>query len=95
MQIQTDIVFRSRTFQVIVSLFAMANIWSWLRHRLDQACCDQEATIGFPVPFHISGGSSEDAGFYLLGLLLDLAVIATIALIATWIEQLVRSLYRD
>lgn len=73
----------SRTFIITLSLFAVANIWSWLRHRFDTACCDQEMTIGFPFPFHISGGIAGASGFYLLGLLLDIVVALTLALLLT------------
>lgn len=86
---------RSVTFWVVVGLFGLVNVWTWLRHILHPPGGDQETTVGFPVPFHISGGISGAADFYLLGLLLDIAVITTIALTATWIEQIVRSLTRD
>lgn len=82
------------TFWAVTGLFAVANLWSWLRHIVNPVCCDQEATIGFPVPFHISGGIAGAAEFYWLGLLLDLSVVATVALTATWIAQMLRRLNR-
>lgn len=90
MEIRTDRVFRSTTFWVVAGLFAAANLWSWLRHRLSPTCCDQEMTVGFPVPFHISGGIAGMSNFYALGLLLDLAIFLTIALTATWVAHLIR-----
>lgn len=73
----------SRTFIITLSLFAVANLWSWLRHQFDPECCDLETTIGFPFPFHISGGSAGISEFYLLGLLLDIVVALTLALLFT------------
>ncbi|MGI9203335.1 MAG: hypothetical protein ACR2Q3_04970 [Woeseiaceae bacterium] len=71
-------------------MFLFANGWSWLRHYVMPACCDQEMTVGFPVPFHISGGIAGNSNFYLLGLLLDIAIVLTLAITATWIVRLLR-----
>ena len=95
MQIRAKTVYRSATFWVVTGLFAAANLWSWMRHVSNPLCCDQEATIGFPVPFHISGGIAGTASFYLLGLLLDLAIVVTVALTATWIAQMFRRVIRS
>ena len=71
----------SRTFAATLVLFALANAWSWLRHQLDPACCDQEITVGFPFPFLISDGIDSHADFYVLGLLLDVVLALTLALL--------------
>ena len=76
---------RSRAFQATVILFAIANVWSWLQDKLDPVCCDQEMTVGFPFPFHISGGIAGGEKFYLLGLLLDVMLALTLAVLVTWI----------
>jgi hypothetical protein len=81
---------QSRTFIGVTSFFVLANGWSWLRHIIAPTCCDQEATIGFPMPFHISGGIAGNANFYLLGLLLDIAITLTLAITATWMVRLIR-----
>lgn len=47
-------------------------------------------TSGFPVPFHISGGITGQSNFYLLGLLLDIAIALTAAVLITWIVRLFR-----
>jgi hypothetical protein len=95
MRIRADILFRSATFWIVTGLFAVANLWSWLRHVVDPDCCGQESTIGFPVPFHIGGGISGAGQFYWLGLLLDLSVVVTAALTATWIAQMLRRLSQN
>lgn len=86
---------RSRTFVGILALFIAANTWSWARHRIWPTCCDQEVTIGFPVPFHISGGIAGMSNFYLLGLLLDIAIALTISVTLTWVVLLVRRWQAD
>ena len=83
---------RSKSFVTTLVVFAVANVWSWLRHIVFPQCCDIEATIGFPVPFHISGGLAGAANFYLLGLLLDLVIAITLAITATWMMSLIRRL---
>ncbi len=88
MRFSINILKRSRTFQIVMAFFIAANGWSWVRHRFSPECCDQEMTIGFPVPFHISGGIAGLSQFYLLGLLLDAAIALTIAVLMTWIVRL-------
>lgn len=83
---------RSRAFLITVTLFAIGNAWSWLRHKLNPVCCDQEMTVGFPFPFHISGGIAGDASFYVLGLLLDVVLALTIAVSVTWIATALKRL---
>lgn len=82
----------SRSFQVTILLFAAANLWSWLRHRQSTLCCDQEVTVGFPFPFHISGGIAGQQGFYMLGLLLDIVIALTMAFVMMWIAHVLRRL---
>ena len=91
MRISTQILTRSKIFLLTTGLWACANIWTWARHLvLEPACCDLEQTIGFPVPFQISGGIAGESSFHLLGLLLDIALGVTLALILTWIVRLLR-----
>ena len=72
----------------VIVIFAGANVWTWARNRFWPVCCDQEASIGFPVPFHISGGIAGLSEFYLLGLLLDIVTALTFAVTLTWIARL-------
>ena len=81
---------KSTTFHTTWLIFAAANFWSWLRHKLFPVCCDQEISEGFPFPFHISGGISGVSDFYLLGLMLDLFTAVTVAISVTWIVKLFR-----
>lgn len=90
MEFSLEILRRSTAFAVVLALFAVANAWSWLRHKLMPVCCDQEVTVGFPIPFHISGGVAGTSNFYVLGLLLDITLALTIAVLATWIVRLLR-----
>ena len=83
---------RSRSFLITIALFAIGNAWSWLRHKIDPPCCDQEMTIGFPFPFHISGGIAGLESFYVLGLLLDIVLALTLAVLVTWIATALKSL---
>lgn len=83
---------KSRSFQGVIALFAAGNAWSWLRHKIDPVCCDQEMTVGFPFPFHISGGIAGIETFYVLGLLLDLTLALTLAVLATWIVRALKTL---
>jgi len=90
MKITAQSLLRSGPFIGVVAAFVAANAWSWARHKFWPVCCDQEMTIGFPIPFHISGGIAGAANFYLLGLLLDIAVALTVAITITWIVRIVR-----
>jgi hypothetical protein len=83
---------RSRAFLITIVLFAIGNAWSWLRHKIDPLCCDQEMTVGFPFPFHISGGIAGLESFYVLGLLLDIVLALTLAVLVTWIATAFKSL---
>jgi len=68
-------------------LNAAANAWSWLRHRLGEpVCCDHFQNFGFPFTFHRSGGITGRADFFWSGLLLDIVVAWTIAVLLAWIE---------
>jgi len=95
MKFSIQILQRSRPFIAVVAFFLIANIGSWLRHSIWPVCCDQEMTIGFPVPFHISGGIAGLSNFYVLGLLLDVTIALTAAVLITWIVRLFNSLRDD
>ena len=90
MKFSVQLLLRSRTFVGVIAAFTLANIWSWVSDQLWPVCCDQELAVGFPVPFHISGGIAGMSNFYLLGLLLDISIALTIALTITWLAKLVR-----
>lgn len=76
----------SRSYWTILALFAAANLWSWLAYRLrEPECCDQLIAIGFPFPFFVSGGIAGRSDVLVTGLLLDLVLAWTLAVIATWI----------
>jgi hypothetical protein len=47
-------------------------------------------TIGFPVPFYISGGIAGLSNFYVLGLLLNISIAVTAAILLTWLARLFR-----
>ena len=85
-----QLLWQSKTFVGVAIIFVLANGWSWLRHIVTPVCCDQELTVGFPMPFHISGGIAGSSDFYLLGLLLDIAIALTLAITATWIVRLLK-----
>jgi hypothetical protein len=89
MKFTARILLSSWTFHAAMAFFVIANTWSWMRHRLWPICCDQEMTVGFPVPFHISGGIVGLSNFYLLGLLLDISIALTIATLVTWIVRII------
>lgn len=90
MEFSVRILQRSGTFIGVVAFFVLANTWSWMRHRLWPICCDQEITIGFPVPFHISGGIAGLSNFYVLGLLLDITIALTAGVLLTWFVRFIR-----
>lgn len=89
MKFSLAVLCKSTAFHTTWLFFAAANFWSWLRHRLLPVCCDQEISVGFPFPFHISGGIAGTSDFYLLGLMLDLATAVTVAISVTWFVRLI------
>jgi len=90
MKISARALLQTKSFFGVLALFIAANVWSWVRHQIWPVCCDQEVTVGFPVPFHISGGIAGMSNFYVLGLLLDIVVALTIAVTLTWVILLIR-----
>ena len=90
MRFSFAVLYRSATFHSTVLIFAAANHWSWIRHPLFPICCDQEISIGFPFPFHVSGGIAGMSNFYILGLLLDAVTVVTVAVLLTWIVEIIR-----
>ena len=90
MKFSLAVLCKSAAFHTTWLIFAVANFWSWLRHQLFPVCCDQEISVGFPFPLHISGGIAGASDFYLLGLLLDLATAVTVAISVTWLVQIFR-----
>lgn len=92
MKLSVATLLRSMTFVGVVAGFIFANTFSWARHQFWPICCDQEVTIGFPVPFHISGGIAGLANFYPLGLMLDIVLALTVAVTLTWVVLLFKRL---
>ncbi len=90
MKFSLTVLYRSTAFYATVLMFAAANLWSWISHRFFPVCCDQEISVGFPFPFHISGGIAGASDFYILGLLLDVVTALTLAVLLTWIAKLIR-----
>jgi hypothetical protein len=90
MKFSFAVLYRSAAFHSTVLLFAAANLWSWLRHRIYPVCCDQEISVGFPFPYHVSGGFAGTPDFYVLGLLLDVVTALTVAVLITWIVKIFR-----
>lgn len=78
-------------FRVSLLLFAALNLGSWISYRYFPVCCDQQTSFGFPFPVHISGDITGESQTYLLGMLLDVAVALTVALLVTWIAELIKS----
>jgi hypothetical protein len=90
MRFSIAVLYKSTAFHSTVLLFVAANFWSWLRHKIFPICCDQELSVGFPFPYHVSGGFAGTSDFYLLGLLLDVVTALTVAVLITWIVKLFR-----
>ncbi len=88
MNFSAHLIWRSRTFWVVIGLFALANVISALRPALDPACLDGECSMGFPFPFYL--GVGDLARFFVFGALLDLVVAWTIAVLAVWLVRIVR-----
>ncbi len=91
MKLTISLVGRSVAFRTTLLLFGGLNVWTWARHRYSPVCCDQEISFGFPFPFHISGGIMGESNFYILGLMLDIAIALTSAVLVTWIAKAIRS----
>ena len=91
MKFQLSVLVRSWTFWSVILVFAVANALSVLRPTFAPACCDQEVSVGFPFPFHVSGGIAGLSQFYVFGLLLDIVVPVTLAVLAVWIVRSLRT----
>lgn len=82
----------TRAYWATILLFGLANLWSWLRHRVGEPeCCDLLLSTGFPFPFHVSGGIAGRSDFLLTGLLLDIVLGWTLAVTAAWVSLSVRN----
>ena len=87
MRFSVDTVVKSASFWSVISLAAGANVWTFFAH---PECCDRYDRIGFPFPFHLSGGIAGTSEFYPIGLSLDLLITLTVAVIAARIGLLFR-----
>ena len=79
MRFRLQIIWQSRSFWTVVGLFLFANLWTVIAH---PECCDRYDGIGFPLPFHLSGGIAGIAEFYPISLALNVLSVLTIAVIA-------------
>ena len=91
MKLTLDSLFRSIAFRTTLFLFLGLNVWTWVTHRFFPVCCDQQSSYGFPFPMHISGGITGASEYYVLGLLLDVAIALTSAVLVTWIAAKFRN----
>ena len=82
---------RSLALCTTLLLFAALNLGSWVRYRYFPVSSDQQSSFGFPFPVQISGGTAGTAEFYVLGLLLDITVALTAAIVVTWIAELLKT----
>lgn len=84
MRISAALLRRSRTFTGVIAAGVLANLVSALRVVVTPDCC---RSVGFPFPVvSLEAGRATD--FYLLGLLLDVAVTVTLALLLTWLVRI-------
>ncbi len=82
---------RSLAFRITLLSAAGLNLGSWVRYRYFPAGDDLQTSFGFPFPVTIRGGIEGTAEFYVLGLLLDVAIALTLAVLVTWIAELLRA----
>lgn len=87
MEFRAQILLRSMWFWAVIGMSAGANIWTYLH---TPACCDRLDGVGFPVPFHISGGIAGGSSFFVFSLLLDVVVTLTVATIAARVQLALR-----
>lgn len=77
---------RSAAYWLVLTCFVGANLWSALQQSaIWPGCCDRSDAIGIPFRFLITGNDVASAQFFWTGLLLDVAITWTLAVIATWI----------
>jgi hypothetical protein len=79
MRFDKKTVLRSKPFWSVLAVFLAANFATLITH---PGCCDRFDGIGFPLPFHLSGGIAGVSNFYPIGLTLNLLIALTLALIA-------------
>ena len=77
---------RSLAYWVTLGLFALVNVWTGLRFREAlAACCEQRISAGFPFLFLVAGGDPVQSTFFWTGLLLDVVIARTLAVILAWL----------
>jgi hypothetical protein len=89
MKFEFSEVYRSAIFRITLFLLVALNIASGVRFFFFAECCDQSSSFGFPFPIQI--GAAGEAEFYLLGLLLDVAIALTVAVLFTWLSKLMKN----
>ncbi len=85
MRFSTQLLVKSAWFWSVIGLSLLANLWTWFAH---PECCDRLDRIGFPLPFHLSGGIAGSSDFYPIALTLDILIVFTLAIIAARIGLL-------
>ena len=92
MKITPSAVWRSWPFRLIIGVSLLGNAVSVYRAASNR---EDGATWGFPFPFFTSGSGEEPASFFVTGLLLDVLLPLTVALVIVWFVRLARDLGDD
>ena len=90
MKFQLANLWRSGAFLSTLLVFALLNAASWTRYRYFPTTDGTQSSVGFPFPLFIDDRFEGTSQFFLLGLLLDLAVALTLALLVTWLAEALR-----
>jgi hypothetical protein len=69
-------------------LIAVLNAGSWVRFQFFPAGNDSQSSFGLPFPVYITDSFEATATFYIFGLLLDIAVALTTAILVTWLVEM-------
>ena len=76
---------RAVAFRVTLLVFLALNAGSWIRFQFFAETGIGQSSFGYPFPIRINDGFEATSNFYLLGLLLDIAIALTVAVLVTWL----------
>ncbi len=77
---------RSAAYWTVLACFVAANLWGALRQStIWPGCCGPGDAVGVPFRFFIRGNDVAPAQFFWTGLLLDVVIAWTLAVVVTWI----------
>ena len=77
---------RSAAYWTVLAVFFCANLWSALQHSaVWPGCCESGHAVGVPFRFFIRGDDVTPAQFFWTGLLLNVVIAWTLAVLVTWI----------